>query len=122
MHEAKREGRGFDQVALIMAVAAAQIPAEIAKRINDLENPLLVKVRPTDEVKDMGYWEGWMEIHDSIAVNPRWSGQPYEGTKVLVVDDVLTTGATLNECARALRSAGVRRVDGLVLARSPWKQ
>ncbi len=38
---------------------------------------------------------------------------------VLVVDDVTTTTATLEECARALRRAGASRVSGFVLARTP---
>ncbi|MBS0571059.1 MAG: ComF family protein [Proteobacteria bacterium] len=38
---------------------------------------------------------------------------------VAVVDDVMTTGATLRECARTLRRAGVSRVDAWALARAP---
>ncbi len=37
---------------------------------------------------------------------------------VLLIDDVITTGATLNECARVLKSAGVRSVYALVVART----
>lgn len=40
------------------------------------------------------------------------------GLSVLVVDDVMTTGATLEEFARTLRSAGARRVENLILART----
>lgn len=40
-----------------------------------------------------------------------------EGKRVVLVDDVLTTGATLGECARVLLRAGARRVDVLTLAR-----
>lgn len=40
-----------------------------------------------------------------------------EGRRALLVDDVLTTGATLSACTRALKQAGARHVDVLVLAR-----
>jgi competence protein ComFC len=41
------------------------------------------------------------------------------GLKILVLDDVTTTGATLMECARALRDQGVQEVYGLTLAKTP---
>ena len=40
---------------------------------------------------------------------------------VLLIDDVVTTGATLEECARVLRTAGVRKVMGLTIARAVQK-
>jgi predicted amidophosphoribosyltransferase len=40
------------------------------------------------------------------------------GRRILVVDDVYTTGATVGECARALRRAGARTVEVLTLSRA----
>lgn len=43
------------------------------------------------------------------------------GARIAVIDDVMTTGATLSECARVLREeGGAATVDAIVLARQPW--
>ena len=43
--------------------------------------------------------------------------EPLKGKKVVLVDDVLTTGTTVSECARVLKKAGAAEVDVLTLAR-----
>lgn len=44
-----------------------------------------------------------------------------EGKSIAVVDDVMTTGATLNECAKALVNAGAAEVIGIVAARTVFQ-
>ncbi|MFA5131443.1 MAG: ComF family protein [Patescibacteria group bacterium] len=46
-----------------------------------------------------------------------WTGRDLNGCTILLIDDVVTTGATLNEAARTLRAAGASRVCALVLAK-----
>jgi len=54
-------------------------------------------------------------VRAAFTVKP---GRDVRGKRVLLVDDVFTTGATVSECARVLRRAGARAVDVLTLART----
>ncbi|MDT0156791.1 phosphoribosyltransferase family protein [Microbacterium sp. ARD32] len=55
----------------------------------------------------------------NVAGSLRAVGAPGEGRQVVIVDDVVTTGSTLDEAARALRTAGFRPVCAVALAATP---
>jgi len=55
-------------------------------------------------------------VRQAFGIHPRWAAE-IEGKTVLLVDDVLTTGATVEACAQVLQRGGARHVDVLTLAR-----
>jgi predicted amidophosphoribosyltransferase len=55
-------------------------------------------------------------VRSAFDIHPRW-GPEVVGKAVVLVDDVLTTGATVEACARVLQRGGARHVDVLTLAR-----
>ncbi|HKW52800.1 MAG TPA: ComF family protein, partial [Stellaceae bacterium] len=54
-------------------------------------------------------------VRGAFALKP---GRSVKGSRILLIDDVFTTGATVGECARVLRRAGARQVDVLTIART----
>ena len=60
------------------------------------------------------------ERHLNVANAFACSQKNLANQKVLLIDDVCTTGSTLNACAVALKQAGVTSVWGLTLAKARW--
>ena len=103
------KSRGYDQ-ARLLAEAVAQI-------LKIPAIPLLVKTGhnvPQSSLKD-----GRMRANNVSGVYVVPLPKEAAGRRVLLIDDILTTGSTLNEGARTLRAAGVRSVSAAVVGRTP---
>lgn len=56
------------------------------------------------------------QVKNAFALNANFAPR---GQHILVIDDIITTGATLHEIARMLKTAGAVQVDNLLIARTP---
>ncbi len=107
LHPQRLRFRGYNQSLLL------------ARRISrhrsiPLNFTALVRTRPTQPQTQLSGPERQKNIRGAFAVrNPA----AVQGKKVLLIDDVFTTGATVQECARVLLRAGADRVDVLTVAR-----
>ena len=75
----------------------------------------MVRRRRTISQGDLGAVARERNVRGAFALR---SGRAVDGLRIVLVDDVLTTGATAMECARVLKRAGAARVDVLTLARA----
>lgn len=74
----------------------------------------LQRSRRTPQQAGLGAAQRRRNLHGAF----RWRGRALQGEKLALVDDVMTTGATLRECASTLKRAGAGRVEAWVLARA----
>lgn len=77
---------------------------------------LLRRARWTGSQAGLKAQERRSNVRRAFELHPRWAAA-VRGKTILLVDDVLTTGATVEACAQALQRGGARNVDVLTLAR-----
>ena len=97
---------------------AGLLAAELGRRAGlAVLHDTLERVRATPSQKDLSADARRRNVQGAFGV-PDARRAAVEGAAVVIIDDVMTTGATLSACARALKKAGAARVDALVLARA----
>lgn len=103
--ELRLQSRGYNQAQLIAE--------EMAKRFElKVDTDAVVRIRETDIQQRLNWIERRKNVRAAFAATRSFAGEA-----VVMIDDVLTTGATLNALAQALLDAGAARVDAFVLAR-----
>ncbi len=108
VHAARLRQRGFDQAELLAGAAGRtlKLPVEAA----------LERAAKTAAQHALGRRARAANVGGAFAVKPAMRGA-IAGRWVVLVDDVVTTGATFSGCAQALYEAGAAAVSGLALAR-----
>lgn len=111
MHWLRLARRRFNQAGELARSVAAN-----AGRPHAFAPDLLMRGRATATQDGKTRAERMENVSGVFSVAPKWRGS-VPGGKILLIDDVMTTGATLSECAEVCRAAGAAEVNVLVMAR-----
>lgn len=109
LSQERRRQRGYDQ-AMLLALSTAL-------ELDDIAAETLRKVRHTDAQSGLGQKDGARRAN-VLGAYQITDPELVAGKRLLLIDDVITTGSTISECARMLRTAGAADVVCATLARA----
>jgi ComF family protein len=107
LHRRRLWWRGYNQAALIARAVAPK---------GSLAVDLLTRTRSTKALRGLGRNARARTVSGAFALNPAWADR-VKGARIVLVDDVYTTGATVKACARVLRRAGAAHIAIVCWAR-----
>lgn len=113
LHPSRERARGYNQAAILARQVGTSLGLPVEPRT-------LRRARATREQVRLTEQQRWANVWGAFAARTGRRGEPdgaIIGRRVLLVDDVCTTGATLDACARALLASRAATVSGLVLGR-----
>lgn len=108
LHHDRRRERGYNQAELIARSVARRLKLR-------LDSKPLLRLKPRPPQLVLSRSEHWKSVRGAYATR---EGIKIDNMRVLLVDDVLTTGATLDACSRVLTKAGASAVFGLTVGRA----
>jgi ComF family protein len=107
LHPARERERGFNQATLLAELLASKVALPLC--------PVLERIRYTTTQTAHDRTERMENLHDAFRLR---KNRDVRELRVLLIDDVLTTGSTLSECARVLKAAGAISVYAATAARA----
>lgn len=103
LHKKRYVERGFNQAEIIAKILSQELSLPINKNLQ--------RIKYTQQQAKLNKEERHHNIKDAFVFSDKLSGM------VLLVDDVFTTGSTMQACAQVLKESGVQKVIGLTVAR-----
>ncbi len=108
LHRSRLRQRGFNQAALLGRVLSRHLSLPILP-------DALIRTRPTEPQIKLSSTERRVNVKGAFNVK---KPDRIAGKRILLLDDVMTTGSTINECAGVLKKAGADRVIAATIART----
>ncbi|MEO0051011.1 MAG: ComF family protein [candidate division WOR-3 bacterium] len=112
LHPARLRERGYNQAYLLAQEVAAITGVTLL-------DPLVRRKNTRSQIEMKDETARKRNVQDAFAVKP---GVRFQGERLILVDDVMTTGATISAAAGKLLAAGAGAVMGLVLAAAPVRK
>lgn len=106
LHRRRLAERGFNQAQIISIILSAKLKVGV--------DEVLVRSRATRQQAKLSKVERQENVRDAFLLK---KDSTVAGKKILLVDDVFTTGSTMQECAKVLLLSGAEEVSGFTLAR-----
>jgi len=106
LYKRRIQQRGFNQ--------AQELARYISKKTSiNIDQNILIRIKATSSQRGLTAKERRKNIHNAFAIK---HNMPYQ--HIVLIDDVMTTGNTLNEAAKVLKKAGATKVDAWTIARA----
>ena len=109
LHRKRRKERGFNQAYLI----ARRLGKKLHIRV---EGRVLLRIKKSMPQMDLPAHQRERNVMGAFKVR---KAKRIEGKRILLIDDVMTTGATVNECARVLKRSGSKEICVITIAYTP---
>lgn len=119
IHKRKLKWRGFNQAEILAQTVSQNLTPGFILPV--CLNILIRQKNTRAQIKIKNYSERLANVRDIFAILPK-KEDLLRDKKILLIDDIATTGATLFECAKNLKSAGAKKVYGAVIARQEIRQ
>jgi competence protein ComFC len=104
LHKKRLRWRGFNQ--------STEMAKIISKELNyKIDNNNLVRVKNNQAQVKLNEKQRRENLKNCFS----WFGESLQGKNIILIDDVVTTGSTLNECAKILKQSGANKIWGLVV-------
>ncbi len=111
LHQERYAKRGYNHAALLADVCARHLSLPYYEE-------MLVRHRDTPSQVGLNQGERQQNVRDAFDCSPTFARDALVGRTLVIIDDVCTSGATLEACAAPLFAAGAKVVCGLALARA----